>query len=55
MKELYRLIVQDAPSLFLFNEKYTLYAHSPHVGIPQDTFAYDVGVDYWWIRPEKEK
>jgi peptide/nickel transport system substrate-binding protein/microcin C transport system substrate-binding protein len=54
LREAFRIIAHDAPYLVAFNDAYTLYIHSNRVGRPADTLKYDVGVKYWWIRPERE-
>jgi microcin C transport system substrate-binding protein len=50
MQKLYRVIAHDAPYLFLFNDKYIMYAHSHRVAIPVKTFKYEIGTDYWWAQ-----
>lgn len=50
MRRIYRILAEDAPALFLFNSKYDFYAHSARVGKPVDTYRYDVGTKYWWVK-----
>lgn len=52
-RKVYRLIADDAPYLFLFNDKYILYAVNKKVGIPKDTYKFAVGTDYWWMTDVK--
>jgi peptide/nickel transport system substrate-binding protein/microcin C transport system substrate-binding protein len=51
LRKVYERIANDAPYVFMFNEKYDLYANSSKVGKPADTFKYGIGSDYWWIKP----
>ncbi len=50
MKKVYRLIAEDAPYAFLFNEKFMCYAISDKVATPKETFIYDIGMSYWFAR-----
>lgn len=50
LKEVYKKIADDAPYAFLFNDKYDFYANSSKVGMPAETFRYDIGKDYWWMK-----
>ena len=50
MRKVYRLIAEDAPYAFLFNEKFVLYAITDKVATPKDTFVYDIGASYWFAR-----
>jgi microcin C transport system substrate-binding protein len=47
----YEKIAADAPYVFMFNERYDFYANSSKVQMPADTFKYDIGADYWWMKP----
>ncbi len=51
LRKVYERIANDAPYIFMFNEKYSLYAASAKIGRPGDTFKYSVGSDFWWINP----
>ena len=51
LRKVYERIANDAPYVFLFNEKYSLYAVSNRIGRPADTFKYDLGLEYWWVKP----
>lgn len=50
LNKVYELIAADAPYAWLFNDKYAFYANSNKVAKPADTFAFDVGFDYWWTK-----
>jgi len=50
MKKVYRLIAEDAPYAFLFNDRYMLYAITNKVATPKETFVYDLGIHYWFNR-----
>lgn len=50
LRKVYETIAEDAPYAFLFNEKYSFYAHSDKVEKPGDTFRYEVGDGYWWAK-----
>lgn len=50
LKEVYRRIAEDAPYAFLFNDKFDFYANSSKVGMPAETFKFDIGKDYWWMK-----
>jgi len=47
LRKVFRLIAEDAPYIFLFNSKYTLYAYSDKVKRPKPTMKYTLGVNYW--------
>lgn len=48
-QEIDRLIAEDYPYVFMFNEKYKLYAHHKKIGMPKDTYKYEIGTSYWWM------
>lgn len=48
MRKVFRLIAEDAPYAFLFNEKFVKYGISHKIGIPKDTFTFDTGISYWF-------
>lgn len=52
LKKVYAKIADDAPYAFLFNDKYAFYANSSRVGTPAETFKYEIGTDYWWMKPQ---
>lgn len=49
MKKIFRLIAEDAPYIFLFTPKYSLYARSNRVEAERDTLPYDIGYKRWNI------
>ena len=51
LQKVYETIAADAPYVFMFNEKFAFYGNSKKVGRPADTFKYDIGNDYWWLKP----
>lgn len=51
LRKVYERIANDAPYVFMFNDKYDLYANTSHVGKSADTFKYGIGTDYWWVKP----
>ncbi len=51
LKKVYAKIAEEAPYAFLFNDKYEFYANSARMGMPAETFKYEVGKDYWWVKP----
>jgi microcin C transport system substrate-binding protein len=51
LKEVYKQIAEDAPYAFLFNDKFEFYANSSRIGTPAETFKYEVGTDFWWVKP----
>jgi microcin C transport system substrate-binding protein len=51
LRKVYERIANDAPYVFMFNEKYQLYANSGRVGKAADTYKYGIGADYWWVKP----
>jgi len=48
--QIFRIIADDAPYLFMFCNKYELYAHSARIWKPKDTFNYGIGNNYWKIK-----
>ncbi len=51
LKEVYKKIAEDGPYIFLFNDKYFFYGNSSRMGMPAETFGFEVGTDYWWMKP----
>lgn len=49
LRKVYSTIAEDAPYVFMFNEKYVLYAHSKRIKQVKPTFNYSIGTEYWWI------
>jgi peptide/nickel transport system substrate-binding protein/microcin C transport system substrate-binding protein len=52
LQQVYRKVAEDAPYAFLFNNPFTLYAHTARVHKVRDTFTYNIGSDFWWIQRE---
>lgn len=48
LRSVYKMIAEDAPYVFLFNDKYSFYAVTSNVKLPGDTFKYEVGTSFWW-------
>ena len=48
LRKVYEMIANDVPYIFMFNDKYYLYANSNKVVKPGSTMKYDVGNDIWW-------
>lgn len=53
LKEAYKEIASDAPGIFLFNDCCSFYAHSERVGKEKDSYRYDLGIKYWWIKNQE--
>lgn len=49
LREVYKVIADDVPYIFLFNGKYFYYAHNKRVGKEKDAYTYGIGTDYWWM------
>jgi peptide/nickel transport system substrate-binding protein/microcin C transport system substrate-binding protein len=49
LKQVYKMIADDVPYIFLFNGKFMFYAHTARIAKPKETFQYTIGTDYWWI------
>lgn len=47
-KRVYKLIAEDVPYIFLFNDKYVQYGLAPRVGQVKPTYKFDLGQEYWW-------
>ncbi|PIS10612.1 MAG: peptide ABC transporter substrate-binding protein [Bdellovibrio sp. CG10_big_fil_rev_8_21_14_0_10_47_8] len=50
-RKIYQRIADDAPYVFMFNEKYYLYANSARTQKSADTLKYAIGMEYWWLKP----
>lgn len=48
LEKIYELIAADAPYLFMFNTKFSLYGVSKKIGRVKDTYNYGIGTNYWW-------
>ncbi len=49
LNEIHELIAADAPYSFMFNRKFSLYAHTARVKKKQDLLKYDVGINTWTL------
>ncbi len=49
LREVYRLIANDVPYAFLFNNKYGFYGHTKRMKRKRDTYKFGIGTGYWWI------
>ncbi len=52
LKEIFRLIVEDAPYVFMFSSDKFYIAANKRVKRPKDTLTYGIGTDFWSISPE---
>lgn len=52
LQKVYEIIADDAPYLFLFNRKYSLYGTRKRVGTPKDTYTFAIGTSYWWVKSQ---
>jgi microcin C transport system substrate-binding protein len=50
LQNVYEIIADEAPYLFLFNDIYTFYAHTPRMGRVKDTYTYAVETGYWYVK-----
>ena len=46
-REVYRLIAEDVPYIFMFNNRKGFYGVNKRIDIPAPTFNYDQGMSYW--------
>ncbi len=54
LKKVYKLIAEDYPYIFLFNDRYTFYGHTKRMQKEKDTYTYGVGYgSKWSIKPAK--
>lgn len=51
LRKVYERIANDAPYVFMFNEKFLLYAASSKIDRPVDSYKYSMGSDYWFAKP----
>lgn len=52
LRKVYKLIAEDAPYLFWFNNRYILYVLNNRIGQEQETYTYEVGINYWWLKKQ---
>lgn len=50
MQEIYRIIADDAPYMFLFTPKFELYGKTNKMSSEKDTYKYSVGTEFWWMK-----
>lgn len=50
LRQVYKMIADDVPYLFMFNGKYIFYAHGKKIGKEKDAYQYEVGTNYWWMQ-----
>ena len=48
LRKIYRIIADDVPYSFMFNDKYVLYARSSNIKVSKPTLKYELGFNYWW-------
>lgn len=48
LRQVYRLIADDAPYAWMFVPKYAMYGHTKKIGKVKDTLKYETGRAYWW-------
>lgn len=49
LNKVFKEIAEDYPYVFLFNDKFNFYGHTKRMGREKDSYAYGVGLGYWWI------
>lgn len=49
LKEVYKLIAEDVPYIFMFNNASMYYGVNSKIGKLKDTYKYGAGVTYWWM------
>lgn len=49
LQKVYKMIAEDYPYAFLFNDDTLFYAHTKQMKRVKDTYNYGVGISYWWI------
>lgn len=52
LREVFRKIADDAPYLFWFNPKFTLYLLNNRIGQERETYPYEVGTQFWWLKKD---
>lgn len=52
LRKVYEMVAADVPYIFMFNDKFDLYANSNKVSKSGSTMKYDIGADLWWsVKP----
>ena len=49
-RKVYRIIAEDVPYIFMFNNRNRFYGINKRIDTPIDTFNYDEGISYWSLR-----
>ena len=49
-REVYRLIAEDVPYIFMFNRRKRFYGVNKRIDIPAPSFNYDRGMSYWSLK-----
>lgn len=49
-QEVFRLIAEDVPYIFMFNSQNKFYGVHKRIDRPADTFNYSLGMDYWSLK-----
>ncbi|TNE95459.1 MAG: peptide ABC transporter substrate-binding protein [Deltaproteobacteria bacterium] len=49
LNKAFKEIADDAPYVFLFNSKFSLYGHTKRLKRVKDTYNYGIGTGYWWL------
>ena len=50
-RQVYRLIAEDVPYIFFFNNQFFMYGLNHRVKTPKPTFTYFIGREYWSLTP----
>ncbi len=51
LQKVYRMIAEDQPYAFMFNDRFHLYAHTSRVRMKQPTRKYSIGQELWQLEP----
>ncbi|MCB0349351.1 MAG: peptide ABC transporter substrate-binding protein [Bdellovibrionales bacterium] len=51
LNKVYKLIADDVPYIFMFNEKYDFYGRTAKMKMKKKSYQYTVGTEYWWTTP----
>lgn len=49
LRKVFKIIADDVPYAFFFNDKYKFYANRKRMKKIKDTYNYGIGRGYWWI------
>ena len=50
LKDVYKIIADDVPYIFLFNGKFMFYGHSKQAKREKETYQFQIGSNYWWLQ-----